>query len=211
MVSAPHFLLFSESQTKQHAASEWRFVLEAVDGMKRVAASAREETTSCDRAELLAVVRGLEALENPSRVTLVTKSRYVSHGFVRGLEEWRNKAWRWERFGRLVPIRNADLWQRIDRALCFHQVDCRTWRFDSIQSSRVESENSQAKTTNQQREMPKRRNRITRIDSAHMENASPEHQKSKKPKKNRISVGPITQTVSRQCQRLVPTQKLQRA
>jgi ribonuclease HI len=84
-----------------------------------------------ERLELLAVVRGLEALEQPSQVTLVTPSRYVQRGLRYGLPPWRENQWRWERFGELTPVKNADLWQRVDRALEFHRVDCRVWRLDS--------------------------------------------------------------------------------
>jgi len=64
-------------------------------------------------------------------VTLVTKSRYVSRGMKRGLADWRANSWHWERFGRVVPVRDHDLWRRVDRALHFHQVDCRLWQFES--------------------------------------------------------------------------------
>ena len=131
--SSPHFLLFSESCVRKEKPSEWRFVLESLDGTHRVAAADSETETPADRLELLAVVRGLEALEQPSKVTLVTKSRYVSNGFQRGLNDWKENNWRWERFGRLVSVRNADLWKRIDSALSYHAVNCRTWRFDSAE------------------------------------------------------------------------------
>ena len=83
-----------------------------------------------ERLELLAVVRGLEALEQPSRVTLVTPSKYVNRGLTYGLAEWRANDWQWEHFGEMVPVKNRDLWQRVDRALAYHQLECRTWRFD---------------------------------------------------------------------------------
>ncbi len=139
----PHFLLFSEATADARPstgqADQWRFVLESVDDGQRFSVTERESETSGERLELLAVVRGLEALDQPSRVTLVTKSRYVSRGFRRGLEDWRNNGWRWECFGRMVPVKNADLWQRIDRALQFHRLECRTWRFDiPAASERVE-------------------------------------------------------------------------
>ena len=38
--------------------------------------------------------------------------------------------WQWEHYGEMVPVKNRDLWQRVDRALRFHQLECRTWRFD---------------------------------------------------------------------------------
>ena len=95
-----------------------------------------EETTACgERLELLAVVRGLEALDGPAQVTLVTKSRYVSRGIRCGLTEWRANDWQWERFGRIVPVKDHDLWQRVDRALLFHKVDCQAWQFEEAATS----------------------------------------------------------------------------
>ncbi len=138
-VSAPHYLLFSESQTQRPAANarrprgdcgQWRFVLETVDGKTRFEAADEEPESEESRLALLAVVRGLEALSQPSRVTVVTTSRYVSRGFLFGLQDWRANGWRWERFGEMTPIKNRDLWQRIDRAMQYHQVECRVWRFD---------------------------------------------------------------------------------
>jgi ribonuclease HI len=120
----PHFLLYSEAGAKAGTAPRWRFVLQPIEGDQPLAASDAEPNTSGNRLELLAVVRGLEALEQPSRVTLITRSRYVSRGIRRSLSQWRDRQWRWERFGQLVPIRDLDLWQRVDRALKFHQVEC---------------------------------------------------------------------------------------
>ena len=125
----PHFLLFSESNRKQ-ARGQWRFVLQAVDGSDQFEAHDEEPNVGGERLELLAVVRGLEALPEPARVTLVTPSKYVNRGLAEGLPEWRHNGWQWEHFGEMVPVKNRDLWQRVDRALDFHQVQCRSWRFD---------------------------------------------------------------------------------
>ncbi len=125
----PHFLLFSESNREQ-ARGQWRFVLQAVDGSDQFEAYDDEPDVGGERLELLAVVRGLEALPQPARVTLVTPSRYVNRGIAQGLPEWRHNDWQWEHFGEMVPVKNRDLWQRVDRALDFHQVQCRSWRFD---------------------------------------------------------------------------------
>jgi hypothetical protein len=99
-------------------------VLQPLGGDEFLVAHDVEPGTCGNRLELLAVVRGLEALDQPSRVTLVTCSRYVNRGIRRGLSHWRERKWRWERFGQLVPIRDQDLWQRVDRAMQFHQVEC---------------------------------------------------------------------------------------
>jgi ribonuclease HI len=125
----PHFLLFSESARKQERG-HWRFVLQAVDGSDQFEACDEEPDVGGERLELLAVVRGLEALPEPARVTLVTPSKYVNRGLAQGLPEWRHNGWQWEHFGEMVPVKNRDLWQRVDRALDYHQVQCRSWRFD---------------------------------------------------------------------------------
>ncbi len=128
-VATPHYLLFSESSGRDKQR-QWRFVLQTVDGAEQFEASDDEPDALGERLELLAVVRGLEALAQPSRVTLVTPSKYVNRGLAYGLDEWRANDWQWEHYGEMVPVKNRDLWQRVDRALEFHKLECRTWRFD---------------------------------------------------------------------------------
>ncbi len=133
VVNQPHFLLFTDASLSKSRAcaitdqgfGRWHFVLERLDGPERLEAADSESDVHRDRLALLAVVRGLEALEQPSQVTLVTTSRYVSRGLRYGLNEWREAEYTWEHFGMQRPIRNADLWQRIDGAMSFHQVTCR--------------------------------------------------------------------------------------
>jgi hypothetical protein len=69
---------------------------------------------------------------------LLSDSRYVVRGIRRGVNQWRERRWRWERFGRLVPIRDADLWRRVDRAMQFHEVDCMEWPDDEPRYSAFE-------------------------------------------------------------------------
>ncbi|MCC6492214.1 MAG: hypothetical protein IT424_04255 [Pirellulales bacterium] len=127
--AAVHYLLFSEGTIDDLRGGAWRFVLENVATGESFSASDVEDVECPERLELLALVRGLEALDQPAKVTLVTKSRYVGRGLKRGLTDWRSNGWHWERFGRIVPVRDHDLWRRVDRALQFHQVDCRLWQF----------------------------------------------------------------------------------
>ena len=111
-------------------AGRCRFVLRNSDGSQRLEAEASEPGVTGERLALLSIVRGLEALDNPSKVLLVTPCSYVREGIRRGLSEWRSNGWRWECFGQMVPVKNLDLWQRVDRAMQFHQVDCRMYRVD---------------------------------------------------------------------------------
>ena len=127
-VRAPHFLLLSQAQVAggdRVLAGRWRFELRTPDGAASLAAEDDEPETSAERLELLAIVRGLEALDKPSRVTLVSAGRSISRGLRYGLAQWRESDWQWERFGQLTPVKNGDLWQRIDRAMAFHEVE---WR-----------------------------------------------------------------------------------
>lgn len=138
-VSAPHFLLYAHATSNtlvgagSHSPDEvememggtWRFVLQTPEGKTFLDAEDEEEGDSRERLELLAIVRGLEALDQPSQVTLVTQSQAVSRGLREGLAQWRENDYQWERFGSLTPIKNRDLWQRVDQALNIHQVKCR--------------------------------------------------------------------------------------
>jgi ribonuclease HI len=135
----PHYLLFSQSiSNDEEQSGRWHFVLEGLDGGSCIEASDEEPNVEGERLELLAVVRGLEALDQPSSVTLVTNSQQVSRGFRHGLELWRTSNWKWEHFGRFVPVKNEDLWRRIDHAMQFHRVECRTWRFDPAHTQPID-------------------------------------------------------------------------
>ncbi len=127
----PHYLLFCDgnalasSDSTASQRGRWRFVLEDVESGVRTEATDSEQSCAPDRCALVSVLRGLESLEQPSRVTLITTSRYVTRGLQYGLTEWRENDFTWEHFGAVQPIRNADIWRRIDRTLAFHQVQCR--------------------------------------------------------------------------------------
>jgi ribonuclease HI len=125
-----HFLLYTEATRSDDAGPHWKFVLQSVGGDVQISADDSELNSRTSRLELLAVVRGLEAIDRPARVTLLTGSRYVSRGIRRQLSQWREDNWQWERFGELVPIRDHDLWHRVDHALQYHQVECCEWQAD---------------------------------------------------------------------------------
>lgn len=133
--ASPHFLLFCESAGVSEPC-RWRFVLRSPDGTERLTADDFEPGTRGERLELLTVVRGLEALSRPSRVTVMTPSAYVREGIRYGMSEWRRNGWRWEAFGQMIPVKNCDLWQRLDRAMHYHEVECRHLRLDRPHQAR---------------------------------------------------------------------------
>jgi len=128
-VPTPHYLLFSEADRRDRSG-RWRFALCLADGSVEYEAADVEPEVHGERLDLLTVVRALESLDEPAQVTLVGCSSYVRQGLRYGLPEWRDNGWRWEYFGQMVPVKNGDLWQRLDRALRFHKIDCRHRRFD---------------------------------------------------------------------------------
>lgn len=124
----PRYLLFADTLNEGSSATGWRFMLQAIDSEHHVAASDFEPNMRGDRLALMAVVRGLEALDQPSAVKLVTTSNSIRRGVTRGLAEWKRNDWKWERFGRLTTVRDEDLWRRVDQAMQYHQLACRGWR-----------------------------------------------------------------------------------
>ncbi len=149
-ISKPHFLLFSESRSekeeREDTPGQWRFVLESLNGGQQIEAADLEVNTHGERLELLAVVRGLEALDQPSKVTLVTSSRYVTRGIRHGMPHWRDNGWTWECFGEKTIVKNCDLWKRVDQAMNFHRIDCRMWRFDPSHGSNDLSNSAETST-----------------------------------------------------------------
>jgi ribonuclease HI len=72
--------------------------------------------------ELLAVIRGLEALKRPTRVELVTDSEYVGKGLSQWLAKWKANGWRRREGKRWAPVKNEDLWRQLDALLAQHDV-----------------------------------------------------------------------------------------
>ncbi|MBK1700432.1 ribonuclease HI [Thiococcus pfennigii] len=76
------------------------------------------ETTN-NRMELMAVIRALEALKRPSGVRITTDSQYVKRGVTEWMARWKRNGWR---TAAREPVKNRDLWERLDEALARHQV-----------------------------------------------------------------------------------------
>jgi len=115
------YLLVCSAQATCLTEGTWQFVLEAVDGTPVF--SARDtDVGDLNRLTLLAAVRGLEAIDGPSAVTLVSSSRYLIRSLSDSLPRWRSGGFMWEHFGRRIDVQHADLWRRIDRAVSIHHV-----------------------------------------------------------------------------------------
>jgi ribonuclease HI len=130
----PHCLLFVDTidDTDSHNPwPRWSFRLQIAGEGETVSASDCESGVAGERLLLFGLVRGLEAIEQPSRVSVISPSRSLRRGLEHGIDAWRAAGWRWERFGRLVTVRNADLWQRVAQAVKYHQVAVKLWRIET--------------------------------------------------------------------------------
>jgi ribonuclease HI len=92
-------------------------------GSHRKELSGGERETTNNRMELMAVIRGIEALNRISRVNIHTDSTYVMKGMTEWIGDWKRRGWR---TAAKKPVKNADLWQRLDAALTSHHVK---WRW----------------------------------------------------------------------------------
>jgi ribonuclease HI len=78
------------------------------------------QLTTNNRMELMAAIVGLESLKEDCHVVLTTDSQYVRLGITQWLKNWKRNNWR---TSQKEPVKNKDLWQRLDTASSRHQID----------------------------------------------------------------------------------------
>ncbi len=108
-------------------------VLLCYDGHEKTLHGGEPHTTN-NRMELTAAIMGLEALKRPCKVRLTTDSTYVQKGITEWLAAWKRKGWK---TAGNKPVKNADLWQRLDVAAARHQVQ---WHWVKGHNGHVENE-----------------------------------------------------------------------
>ena len=91
------------------------------------------ETTN-NRMELMAAIMALEALKRPCTVTLHTDSTYVKNGITDWIAKWKRNGWR---TAAKKPVKNAELWKRLEDALGPHKV---TWKWVKGHAGHPENE-----------------------------------------------------------------------
>lgn len=119
----------------------WGVLMLAREGgvvVKERELSGGEAATTNNRMELLAAISALEALARDSTITIVTDSAYVKNGVTEWIHGWKRNGWRTA--GR-DPVKNADLWQRLDAAQARHRVE---WRWIKGHAGHAENERADA-------------------------------------------------------------------
>jgi len=119
----------------------WAFLLRHPPSGKELERSGAERETTNNRMELIAVIRGLEALKRPTTVELVTDSEYVGKGISEWLPKWKRNGWRRRERGRWAEIKNESLWRQLDALLGKHQI-----RFTHVRGHSGHPENERCDT-----------------------------------------------------------------
>jgi ribonuclease HI len=110
----------------------WGAIL--MSGPHRKELSGGEADTTNNRMELLAAISALEALKKPSKVELHTDSNYVKDGISKWIHGWKRNGWK---TADKKPVKNAELWQRLDAARARHEID---WRWVKGHAGHPENE-----------------------------------------------------------------------
>ncbi len=115
----------------------WGVLLQAHNGDKVV--KERElnggiADTTNNQMELMAAISALETLAKPSAITIVTDSSYVIDGITKWIHGWKKNGWR---NASKKPVKNTELWQRLDEAAKRHQI---TWEWIKGHAGHPENE-----------------------------------------------------------------------
>lgn len=112
-------------------------VMRALEGgeiVKERRLSGGEADTTNNRMELLAAINALEVLQRDVAITVTTDSAYVKNGVTNWIHGWKRNGWK---TADRKPVKNVDLWQRLDTAQARHRV---TWKWIKGHAGHAENE-----------------------------------------------------------------------
>ncbi|UWQ08185.1 ribonuclease HI [Aliiroseovarius crassostreae] len=115
----------------------WGTLLQAKDGdtvIKERELKGGEALTTNNQMELMAAIMALETLGKPCAITVVTDSQYVKNGVTGWIHSWKKNGWK---TAAKKPVKNAELWQRLDAAQARHHV---TWQWVKGHAGHPENE-----------------------------------------------------------------------
>ena len=110
----------------------WGALLRFNDHEKRLCGGEAETTNN--RMELMAVIQALESLNRECKVKLTSDSQYVLKGINEWMENWKKRGWK---TAAKKPVKNVDLWQRLDKAQASHDIE---WAWIKGHSGHIENE-----------------------------------------------------------------------
>jgi ribonuclease HI len=114
----PHVVIYTDGACSGNPGpGGWGAILSFGDRVKEIKGG--EANTTNNRMELMAAISAFESLKRPCRVDLHTDSQYLRNGIMTWIATWKRNGWR---TSDKKPVKNIDLWQRLDAALVPHQV-----------------------------------------------------------------------------------------
>jgi ribonuclease HI len=117
-IDLPHVVIHTDGACSGNPGlGGWGAILSFGDQERELKGGA--PMTTNNRMELMAAISALEALKKPCRVDLHTDSQYLRNGITSWIGSWKRNGWR---TADRKPVKNVDLWQRLDAALVPHQV-----------------------------------------------------------------------------------------
>jgi ribonuclease HI len=114
----------------------WGAILRYKETVKEVYGG--EAHTTNNRMELMAAIKALEALTRPCTVQIYTDSKYVLQGITEWLDNWKKRGWK---TANKSPVKNEDLWRRLDDAITPHQIN---WQWVKGHSGDINNERADA-------------------------------------------------------------------
>jgi ribonuclease HI len=118
VTARPHVLIYTDGACSGNPGpGGWGAILRFGELEKELHGG--ERATTNNRMELMAAISALEALKKPAVVDLTTDSVYVRDGITKWIHGWKRNGWR---TADKKPVKNVDLWQRLDTALAAHEV-----------------------------------------------------------------------------------------
>jgi len=128
-----HVEIFTDGACRGNPGPGGWGVLLRFNGVEKTLKGSEAETTN-NRMELMAAISALEALTQPCKVKLTTDSKYVLQGLTEWLPNWKKRNWK---TAAKKPVKNVDLWQRLDSATQAHEID---WHWVKGHSGHDENE-----------------------------------------------------------------------
>ena len=119
----PHLFAYTDGACSGNPGpGGWGALLIARDGdavVKERELKGGEADTTNNRMEMLAAINALESLSRPSEITIITDSAYVKGGMTEWIHGWKRRGWK---TATKKPVKNEDLWRRLDAATQRHTV-----------------------------------------------------------------------------------------
>ena len=133
MSEPPHVTVFTAGACSGNPGpGGWGAILRFGDKEKELKGG--EAHTTNNRMELMAAISALEALKRPCLVDIHTDSQYLRNGIMSWINQWKRNGWR---TSDKKPVKNVELWQRLDAALKPHQV---SWHWIKGHAGHAENE-----------------------------------------------------------------------